>query len=220
MGRRGSSRPRTTSPTATRWVRGAAVATAAWLATMVGPGASHAQAQSAPQSPVEVVRARNQAVERILAAAGDSVDAPTKEQLKDVINGLIDFPELSQRALSRHWDARTEQERVDFTGVFRELIRNSSVRKLGVYRADSVTYRPPEAAGDSVTVVTIAYKDGKSAEIEYRMHQAGGEWKAHDVVVDGSSTVRTYRDSFNKEISRGSYEAMYAKLVDRLKQDS
>jgi phospholipid transport system substrate-binding protein len=122
--------------------------------------------------------------------------------------------------LNRHWDARTEQEKEDFVDVFRQLIRNSSVKKLGVYRADSVTYRPPEASSEDVTVVTVAYKDGKSAEIVYHMHQLDGEWKAHDVVVDGSSTVRTYRDSFNKEISRGSYEAMYAKLLDRLKDDA
>lgn len=192
----------------------------AWLGTLGGTGVPQAHAQTAAQSPVEVVRARNQAVDRILVDAGDPVDEQTKEQLKDVINGLIDFEELSRRALSRHWDARTEQERADFVDVFRQLIRNSSVKKLGVYRADSVTYRPPEAAGDSVTIVTVAYKDGKSAEIAYRMHQVGGEWKAHDVVVDGSSTVRTYRDSFNKEISRGSYEAMYAKLLDRLTEDS
>ena len=210
---------RTVRGGASRGVPALAVVAIAWLAS-VGMGVPAVQAQTAPQSPSEVVRARNQAVTRILDAAGDSVDAPTKERLKDVINGLIDFEELSRRALSRHWEARTEQEQADFVDVFRQLIRNSSVKKLGIYRADSVTYRPPEAAGDGVTVVTIAFKDGKSAEIVYRMHQAGSEWKAHDVVVDGSSTVRTYRDSFNKEISRGSYEAMYAKLVDRLKEDS
>jgi phospholipid transport system substrate-binding protein len=196
------------------------VAAIAWLACM-GVGVSAAQAQTvSPQSAVDMVRARNQAVTRILDAAGDSVDAPTREQLKDIINGLIDFPELSRRALSRHWDARTEQERADFIDVFRQLIRNSSVKKLGAYRADSVTYNPPEPARDGVKVVTLAYKDDSSAEVHYLMHQVDGEWKAYDVVVDGSSTMRTYRDSFNKEISRGSYEAMYAKLLDRLKDDS
>lgn len=190
-----------------------------WLACM-GVASPAAQAQTASQSPVDVLRARNQAVTGILEAAGDSVDGPTRERLKDVINGFIDFPELSQRALSRHWDARTEQERAEFIDLFRQLIRNSSVKKLGAYRADSVIYNPPAPDGDAVTVVTLAYKDGKSAEIHYHMHQVEGEWKAYDVVVDGSSTVRTYRDSFNKELSRGSYEAMYAKLLDRLAEDS
>jgi len=183
-------------------------------------GAAGASGQSAAQSPVDVVRSRNEAVRTILDAAGDSVDAPTRERLKDVINGLIDFDDLSRRALGRHWEARTDQEKADFTDVFRQLIRNSSVKKLGVYRADSVTYVSPEVTGDEVTLVTRAFKDDGSAEIVYEMHRVDGEWKAFDVIVDGSSTVRTYRDSFNREISRGSYASMYAKLLDRLKEDS
>jgi phospholipid transport system substrate-binding protein len=213
-------RARATGARARHVARGGVFATAAWLAALGATGVSPAYAQTTPQSPVDVLRTRNQAVTDVLDAAGDSVDAPTRERLKDVINDLIDFQELSRRALSRHWDARTDQEKTDFADVFRRLIRNSSVKKLGVYRADSVTYRPPEASDKGVTVTTLAFKDGKSAEIVYEMHEVGGEWKAYDVVVDGSSTVRTYRDSFNKEISRTSYSTMYAKLLDRLKEDS
>ena len=168
------------------------------------------------QSPVDVVRTRNEAVSRTLAAVGDSVDDATREQLKDVINNLIDFEDLSHRALARHWDARTEEERADFVDVFRRLIRNSSVERLGVYRADSVQYRLRESSGDEATVETLAYRNGKSAEIVYEMHLKDGAWRAHDIIVDGSSTVRTYRDSFNRQIANSSFSAMYNKLVDKL----
>jgi len=168
------------------------------------------------QSPVDVVRARNEAVSRALAAVGDSVDDATREGLKDVINDLIDFTELSRLALGRHWDSRTEQERADFVDVFRRLIRNSSVERLGVYRADSVTYRQAEMSADQATVVTLAYRNGKSAEITYKMHRVDGAWRAHDIIVDGSSTARTYRDSFNQQIAKSSFADMYAKLVDKL----
>jgi phospholipid transport system substrate-binding protein len=210
---------RNTEPLHTRRTRGvplAAFAAAAWLA--IGVPGLHGQAST--ESPIDVVRSRNEAVSAILETAGDPVDDATLERLKDVINGFIDFQELSRRALGPHWDARTEQEKTDFVDVFRQLIRNSSVRKLGVYRADSVTYNPPEGSGDEITLVTVAYRDEGSAEVVYEMHRVDGEWRAYDVIVDGSSTVRTYRDSFNQEIRRGSYEAMYAKLVDRLQRDS
>lgn len=206
-------RPR---PRGSRATALAALAAAAWL----GAGAPGLHGQTATDTPVDVVRSRNEAVSAILEAAGDPVDDATLERLKDVINGFIDFRELSRRALGPHWEARTEQEKADFVDVFRQLIRNSSVRKLGVYRADSVTYDPPEISGGEAMLVTVAYRDGSSAEVVYEMHRVEGEWKAYDVIVDGSSTIRTYRDSFNQEIRRGSYEAMYAKLVDRLKEDS
>ena len=103
--------------------------------------------------------------------------------------------------------------------VFRDLVRNSSVRKLGVHRADSITYRPAQIDGTAATVTTVAHKDRRSAEIVYHMHQVGGEWKAWDVIIDGSSTMRTYRDSFTREIASTSFEAMFTRLKERLEQE-
>ncbi|MFQ5890540.1 MAG: phospholipid-binding protein MlaC [Gemmatimonadota bacterium] len=172
-----------------------------------------------PQSPVEVIRARNSAVEKILESSGDELSADAKEKLKDIINGLMDFRELSRRALAKHWEERTEEERTEFVDVFRQLIRNSSVKKLSIYRADSVTYAEPTIRGDKADVTTIAYKGRKTVEIVYRMHKVGGAWKAYDMVIDGASTARTYRDSFYKEIAKSSYREMYEKLVRKLKEE-
>ncbi len=175
---------------------------------------------SAQQSPTELLRSRNQVVQRILLAhPGDTVTGPDAERLKDVINSLMDFEELSKRALGRHWDPRTAAEKVEFVRVFRDLVRNSSVRKLGVHRADSITYRPAQISGTTATVTTVAHKDRRSAEIVYHMHQVGGEWKAWDVIIDGSSTMRTYRDSFAREIASTSFEAMFTRLKERLEQE-
>ncbi|MFQ5678365.1 MAG: phospholipid-binding protein MlaC [Gemmatimonadota bacterium] len=188
----------------------------------LGPGGlwppSHLAA--AVQSPLEVIRARNVAVERIVRSAGEEPDAQTRERLKDAINGLIDFRELSRRALGRHWEGRSEQERADFVRVFRDLIRNSSVKKLSIYKADRVTYEQGEVRDGRVDVTTLAYKGRKAVEIVYRMHRTDGGWKVYDMVVDGASTARTYRDSFYKEIAATSYAAMYEKLVNKLAEES
>lgn len=172
----------------------------------------------AAQGPVDVIRTRNDAVMKILDQAGDSVSGATKERLKDVLNSFIDFDELSRRALGKHWEARTDAERKDFVAVFRQLIRNSSVRKLEVYQADRVDYQAPVETPDGAVVTTVAHKGAKSVTIAYHMHRVGSAWKAFDVVIDGASTVRTYRDSFTKEIAKTSYAAMYDKLVKRAKE--
>lgn len=177
------------------------------------PGAG----QSAPG---DVVRLRNEAAQRAVDAAGDSISDEARDALKDVINGLIDFRELSRRALRRHWDARSPEEQAQFVDVFRELVRNSSVQKLSVYQADSITYHPAETNGDRSRVVTIAYKGRNEVEIAYLLHKVGDEWKAYDVVIDDSSTLRTYQDSFQREINSTSYEAMYNRMVDKLAQSN
>jgi phospholipid transport system substrate-binding protein len=169
-------------------------------------------------SPVEILKARNQAVEEILQASGDTVTAETKERLKEIINGILDFEELSRLSLGKYWKERTEQEKKDFVNVFQQLIKNSSVKKLEIYKADRLVYEEPEINGTKAKVTTIAYKKRKQVEIVYKMHKVNGTWLVYDMEIDGVSTARNYRESFYKQIAKSSYKEMYEKLVKRLKE--
>lgn len=171
------------------------------------------------ESPIAVVKERNEKVKEILQSKGDKLTAEEKAELKDVINGFIDFRELSKRALGKYWDERTQQEKNEFVEVFKQLIRNSSIKKLEIYKADRMEYEEPEINGTKTKVTTIAHKDRKQAEIVYHMHQIDGEWKVYDIEIDGLSTARNYRDSFYKEIAKSSYKTMYNKLVDKLEKE-
>ncbi|MCG8604318.1 ABC transporter substrate-binding protein [bacterium] len=170
------------------------------------------------KSPLEIVKARNETIENILDKEGDEVSADTKEKLKEVITGVMDFRELSRRSLGKYWDERTEQEQADFTDVFSKLIKNSSVKKLEIYKADKLVYEEPEINGVKAKVTTIAYEKRKQVEIVYRMHIVGDEWRVYDMEIDGVSTARNYRDSFYKQIAKTSYEEMYNKLVKKLNE--
>ena len=169
-------------------------------------------------SPAEIVKARNQAVEEILNASNDKISDETKEKLKEIINGIMDFQELSRLALGKYWDERTEQEKLEFVKVFQQLIRNSSVKKLEIYRADRLVYEDPEISGTKAKVATIAYKKRKQVEILYKMHKIAETWMVYDLEIDGVSTARNYRDSFYKQIAKSSYKEMYEKLVKRLEE--
>jgi len=171
------------------------------------------------QSPVEVIRERNRTLERILGPEDEEVSQATREQLKDVLNELVDFWELSRRSLGRYWPDLSEQQQRDFVEVFEALIRNSSVRKLSMYRADTVEYLASNETAETAIVTTTARRDRKEVEIVYHMHRVDAAWRIYDMVIDGASTVRNYRDSFYREIGRSSYQEMYERLVRRLAEE-
>lgn len=172
----------------------------------------------ANESPLEMIKHRNQKVKQVLDAAGDNISEKTKGELKELINGVIDFQRLSKIALGKYWNERTKAEQNNFVDVFQELIRNSSIKKLEVYKADKIVYEEPEIDGDKVEVITLAYKDRKEAEVLYKMHKVGAEWKVYDIEIDGVSTAINYRESFYKQIAKTSYIEMYDKLVSKLEK--
>ena len=100
--------------------------------------------------------------------------------------------------------------------VFRQLIRNSSVRKLDVYKADRVEYDPPTFRGPLATVRMVAHKKDSSMEVEYRLHPVNGEWRIYDLVVDDVSTARNYRDGFYRKLAKTSFADMMVELRGKL----
>ena len=165
------------------------------------------------------LKQRDAEIKKYIDAAADTADAAFKEKLKIIINQDFDFQELSRRALGRYWKERTEPEQGEFVDVFGQIVRNSSVRKLDVYKADRIDYGEPSLRRSILTVPTVVFKKDASVEVEYKLHQVDGVWQVYDLVIDGVSTARDYRDAFYKEIRKNGYDVMLGKLKDRLAEE-
>ena len=63
--------------------------------------------------------------------------------------------------------------------------------------------------------VVLTTKEQVSHPIKYRLQQAGpgGDWRIYEVLIEGVSLVKNYRDQFNDIIAKSSY----AKLLQDLK---
>jgi phospholipid transport system substrate-binding protein len=48
--------------------------------------------------------------------------------------------------------------------------------------------------------------------VDYLLTQKSGQWWIHDVEIDGVSIVENYRDTFNREISRSSFDSLLQKM--------
>src|SRR5215813_13642086 len=103
-------------------------AVAAWL--MV------ASAIAAAPSPRDVVQT---AVTRVVAVLQDNfqaahLDRPRSEmrraEIRRVASDLFDFDEMARRTLSRHWNARTPEERAEFVRLFTDLLEGSYVSRI------------------------------------------------------------------------------------------
>lgn len=182
---------------------------------IAGAGLTGAAAQDDSQDPVAMLKIRDARIQKLIASA-DTSSAAVKEELKKIINQAIDFHELSKRALGKYWNDRTAEEQQEFIDVFRQLIRNSSVRKLDIYKADKIEYDPPRTRGGMISVRSVAHKKDSSMEVVYRMHEVDGALKIYDLVVDDVSTARNYRDGFYRKLAKTPFPEMLDELRDRL----
>jgi phospholipid transport system substrate-binding protein len=129
------------------------------------------------------------------------------EYLEILVQELIvphfDMDTMSELVLGEHWEKINERQQACFTNSFRNMLVERYARVLLSYNNQSITYEPAKPIGekDYVSVRQTITRDGaKPLPIEYPMHPDGKGWKVVDIIIDGISLIKSYRNSFNDEI--------------------
>ena len=177
--------------------------------------------------PREVVQS---AVSRvILTIQKTDTDAPdgspsrraTAEQrrveIRRVATDLFDFDEISRRALSRYWTARSPEEQAEFIRLFTDLLERSYAGRIESYSGEKIVYLGEIVDGPFATVRSkVITRRNTETPLDYRLHLKDGRWKVYDLLIDNVSFVSTYRSEFTRIMQRESY----ASLIDRLRKQN
>lgn len=144
---------------------------------------------------------------------GPDKEYEKREKLRAAIKERIDFGEMSQRSLARHWEKRTEAEKKEFIALFSNLLENSYLDRIEANSDAEVRYDGERRAGNHVEVSTkVVTKKGLVVPIKYRLMNKGGDWVVYDIVIEGVSLVSSYRSQFDKIIRSSSYEDLVKDL--------
>jgi len=169
-------------------------------------------------TPTEQVREKADKVMKIL---NDPALKNNKEKRRDmvmnVVEDMIDWQEVSKRALAIHWRKRTQEERKEFTNLYRDLLKRTYSDKLDLYAGEQIVYDSEKIEGNRALVKTrmINKKKGEEASVEYRLINKNGRWLGYDLVIEGISAVNNYRVQFNEIITSSSYENLIKKMKNR-----
>lgn len=168
--------------------------------------------------PRQILMERDQAIRRIVAQE-NTEETAIKAQLRELINGVMDFPELARRSLGSHWDSLSKKERATFSALFKELIEITSTKKLDIFRTDSVEYPREVIRGDQAEVTSIISKSRERVEVVYLLHLRNGEWKVYDMIIDDLGLAENYRSQFNKIIQQDKFSGLLRRLRERIQEE-
>lgn len=144
---------------------------------------------------------------------GTDKEFEKREKLRAAIKERIDFGEMSQRSLARHWGKRTEAEKKEFVAIFSSLLENSYMDRIEENSDAEVRYDNEKKADGKVEVSTsVVTRKGLVVPIKYRLMNKGGDWVIYDIVIEGVSLVSNYRTQFDKIIRSSSYEELVTDL--------
>jgi phospholipid transport system substrate-binding protein len=168
--------------------------------------------------PTDQVKQRVDAVLEVLR--NKELKKPEKEKIRrakirEIVDTIFDFPEMSRRSLGIHWRKRTQDEQKEFVSLFSDLLEDTYIKKIEKYNDEKILYTG-ESIRDNYAVVKTKVITRKETEIplDYRLLKENNKWEVYDVVIEGVSLVNNYRSQFSEILNSNPY----AELVNRLKK--
>src|SRR5262249_17561840 len=119
--------------------------------------------------------------------------------------------------LGRHWRTASPEQRQRFIDAFyKSLLRNYG-SALADFTADRLKVFPAnvDPSSDRATVRTeVKRSNGTAVPVNYSLRKTADGWRAWDVVIEGISYVKSFRDDFGAEIDQKGLDA----VIDRMEK--
>jgi phospholipid transport system substrate-binding protein len=210
---------------------GASAAAAVGLLMLLAAGVPRVAEAAATEAPAaapatEVVDTDpGQLIDTAARAMLTDLDAHRAEYRQDPvkINALVDrvlLPhfdtEYSARlVLGKHWPAATPEQRQRFiTGFYHSLLNNygSALLDFTSDRLKVFPYKGEPGATNATVRTQVRKDDGSMVAVNYSLHHTDKGWKAWDVIIEGVSYVKSFRDDFGAEIDQKGLDSLLARL--------
>ena len=127
----------------------------------------------------------------------------------------FDTPYAAQLVLGQHWRAATPEQRKRFVDAFYKSLLYTYGDAMVDFTADRLKVFPTKVGPQDTraTVRTeVKRSNGTKVAVNYTMRKVNGAWKAWDVVIDGISYVKSYREDYGAEVAQKGLDAVIARL--------
>ena len=127
----------------------------------------------------------------------------------------FDTPYAAQLVLGQHWRTATAEQRKRFVDAFYKSLLYTYGDAMVDFTGDRLKVLPTKVAptDERATVRTeIKRSNGTKVGVNYSLRKVNGEWKAWDVVIDGISYVKSYREDYGAQVDQMGIEAVIKNL--------
>ena len=157
---------------------------------------------------------RDNQIKELVGPEGTDYTDEQRANLKEIINGVINFEAMAKEALETTFDTISTEKRTEFVDLFGTIVRDQSLNKLDIYRA-KVTYQDIQVEGDEARVETLAQLENVRTPVNYEMEFQNGEWVIVDMEIDDVSTASSYNRQFQRIINQRGFDPLLESLRKR-----
>lgn len=139
-----------------------------------------------------------------------------KDEIFSRITNLFSWEDMGKRSLGRIWSEQSTEQQQSFVDNFTQLLRNNYFNQLEGYSGEKVTYPGERIKGKYAEVQTVIIReDGTKIPVYYRLLTRNNEWKIYDVVIEGVSMVKNYKNQFDEILKKNTFDEFIQKIKEK-----
>ncbi len=168
-------------------------------------------------SPLAEVQSTVDAIMAVLKQK-DMPSEQKKEEVGAMVRDRFDFRTMSQGVLATNWKKASAMEKDRFTELFSKLLETTYRERINAYNNESVEYVGEKVKGRKAIVDTMVITTEVEIPIQYKLVNRGDRWLAYDVVVEGVSLIRNYRDSYRDIVKKEGMDGLLARMERKIEE--
>ncbi len=177
--------------------------------------AAYGQAEIGPSEVVET--AARSMLEGLEANRAAYRKDPSKvgELVEKYLLPHFDIQYSARLVLGKHWADATPEQRKRFADAFYHTLVDNYGSALAEFTSDRLKVFPTnvEPNADRATVRTEVIRDnGDKVPVSYSLRKTPEGWKAWDVVIEGISYVKSFREDFGAAIDQQGLDAVIERI--------
>jgi phospholipid transport system substrate-binding protein len=134
------------------------------------------------------------------------------DRMRAIVNSIVDFEEMTKRALGPHWTRMTPAEQQEFVRLFRGLLEKIT----SDWNPVKMVLGREMIEGDFAQVESSEINSsGNQVPVVYKLRRVDGTWKIYDEVIGNVSVVNNFHAQFSRVISKSSFEELTKLLREK-----
>lgn len=186
----------------------------------------NAQFSIADTDPRLVVETAAKAMTARLISDKDKI-ASQEYYLEQIVDELllpvVDHEFMAKKVLAKHWRKASTEQREDFTKSFKHKVIRTYAGAFKAFNGETILFEDAKfnKTGKRASVKSEIQRVGAPPiNITYLLYLKDNKWLTYDVVIEGVSLVKSFRDQINQSIDNEGLAKAISALSGEYKNES
>lgn len=177
-------------------------------------------------SPKEVVEvAASKMTQRLIADKTKVLNQEyyVEHLVDELLLPVVDHAYMARRVLAKHWRKASEEQKVQFIEAFKHKVIRTYAGAFKAFDGEKIVFEDARfsKSGKKSSVQSAIQRIGAPPiNVTYMLYLKNDAWLTYDVVIEGVSLVKSFRDQFSLSIEKHGLAKAISLLASEYNSDS